>query len=119
MDTDWRPTCPCCGRKTLNNIRMRIDGEIHCQTCKKYRSLGNSLEVVKDAMAKTSCDITGIEGKQGLKGLHVDHCHETGKVRGTIHRTLNVAEGQIRKASEISGLTIREVCEKLLEYLGE
>lgn len=119
MNTDWRPTCPCCDRKTLNNVRMRFDGKVHCQTCKKYRRLGNSLEAVREAMLKESCDILGIPGKQSLSGLHVDHCHETGEIRGTIHRTLNTAEGQIRRASELSGLSMREVCEKLLDYLGE
>lgn len=118
-ENDWRPTCPCCGRKALNNIRMRVDGIIHCQSCKKYLTLGNSPEVVRDAANKTSCDILRIPGKQSRTGLHIDHCHETGKIRGTIHSTLNTAEGQIRKASKLSGLTMREVCEKLLEYLGE
>lgn len=119
MEYDWRPDCGSCGKKHTKNIRTSRDGVFYCSGCWKWIGKGYSVEEITECRKKTSCDILGIAGKVSKTGLVIDHCHETGKIRGVISHNVNKAEGFLRAAAKESGMTIREVSEKLLKYLGE
>ena len=59
-----------------------------------------------------SCDVCGskvTKRRQKGRNKHFDHCHETGKYRGTLCHQCNVAEGMLKT---------KENVQKLLEYLN-
>ena len=72
------------------------------------RKGGNaSYEEYTEAYNKTHCDCCGASFEDRAK--HVDHCHETGKLRGTLCHNCNVADGLL---GGIEGVN------KLREYLN-
>jgi hypothetical protein len=54
------------------------------------------------------CKICGLEPKTA-RGLHVDHCHSTSKVRGLLCHGCNVSIGSMKEDPEILS--------KAIEYL--
>ena len=56
------------------------------------RTYGISLEEAK-AMRSAPCAICGTAGGGQQKAMHIDHCHTTGKVRGTLCHHCNTALG--------------------------
>lgn len=66
-----------------------------------------------DALRKAQNDTCAVCGSSLDVGMHVDHCHDTGKVRGLLCRRCNVAEGQIRA----TGIGARAFGERLQHYL--
>ena len=61
------------------------------------RMYGISLDNFNDMfeLQKGVCKICGMEGK--AKGLQVDHCHVTGKVRGLLCVSCNTMLGKIER----------------------
>ncbi len=58
---------------------------------------------------KTQCDVCAVEFEgNGMTQKCIDHCHETGRIRGALCRRCNSAEGYIR------GI---ENAKRLVEYL--
>lgn len=66
-----------------------------------------SFEEYQAAWTKTHCDCCGVSFEEREKTI--DHCHETGKLRGTLCHNCNVAEGLL---GGIDGVN------KLREYLN-
>jgi len=58
---------------------------------RKSRIYGISIEEVLALLAIKNCQICGREGK-----LHIDHCHETGKVRGVLCLACNTGLGNFK-----------------------
>jgi hypothetical protein len=75
----------------------------------RTRRTGVSPEVfnaMKDAQ-NGACAICG--GGPTAKNFHVDHCHESGRIRGLLCSKCNTAIGQLQDDPEI--------CERAAEYL--
>ena len=74
------------------------------------RTYNISFEEAK-AMRSAPCAICGTDGSHLKNGMHIDHCHTTGKVRGTLCLHCNVALGSIREDLDI--------LEKMKEYIND
>lgn len=57
------------------------------------------------------CAVCHQPPSEGVRWLHVDHCHDTGKVRGLLCQKCNVALGMLRESPEI--------VRSLLAYIAE
>lgn len=55
----------------------------------QYRALGNN------------CSICGVEQGESDRRLSVDHCHETGVVRGLLCRMCNLGIGNLRTSTNL------------------
>lgn len=42
------------------------------------------------------CEVCGYKPAEGGRGLHFDHCHETGKFRGWLCNWCNLALGHVK-----------------------
>lgn len=47
---------------------------------------------------------------------HVDHCHDTGKIRGVVCHECNKTEGFMRKFAKKLGVTFSQACDYVKEY---
>ena len=114
--------CNRCGvekpRSEFHKNRNTKDGlTTPCKSCKKeYRrdytlsKWGITLQEF-DAMASDGCGICGTKTCDSGRELAVDHCHETGKVRGVLCRTCNQALGKL--GDNLEGIT------KVMRYLQQ
>ena len=68
---------------------------------------GITVEEVQEIRSKP-CEVCGSDGEVG-KGIHIDHCHTTGKVRGGLCHSCNIALGLLKDDPELIG--------KLKEYI--
>ena len=86
--------CPSCGE-----LKMRYDfkGQGFCPPCKKaynkryrlMREWGLSWDQYLE-MSKDGCQICGCsESEAGERGFAVDHCHDTGRIRGVLCQNCN------------------------------
>ena len=78
----------------------------------------NKLKQWREDNTPRECPIFKIK----LKDAVVDHCHDTGIVRGVIHRQANAWEGKVynswrRYAKNNCNLTFVETLENLIKYL--
>jgi len=127
------PSCTHCGETDINKYYVDKDGKrtsSYCKECHKQngkrrwhsKSLlekrlvnvgkyGLTTEQYTDLVNKQAgkCAICG-EAPKTLRGLHIDHCHSTGKVRGLLCHTCNVGIGALREDPKIFA--------KALEYLN-
>ena len=59
----------------------------YCNDCKKIYTKSNfykvSFQEMEHLMNQTNCGLCEVKLKDG-KHKHVDHCHETGKIRGVL-----------------------------------
>ena len=71
-----------------------------CKSClnieAKTRRYDLTHEEVVELTSKKECDLCGVHIKNS-KEKHIDHCHETGKVRGLLCKECNVGLGYIEK----------------------
>jgi hypothetical protein len=68
-------------------------------------------ETVKFLLSKNTCDICGGNGSEFKKGMHIDHCHSTGALRGVLCHSCNVGIGLFK--DDIS------LMQKAMEYLSK
>lgn len=57
------------------------------------------------------CEICGTDGEEYKKSNHIDHCHITGKVRGTLCHSCNTALGLMKEDVNL--------LDKMKEYINE
>ena len=74
------------------------------------RRYGISLEKARE-MRSAPCSICGTTGGHLQKAMHIDHCHTTNKVRGTLCHHCNTALGLIGEDINI--------LDKMKEYINE
>lgn len=128
------PQCPTCGEKDIANFYVDKLGRRtnkHCRECCKKQCNArwySRSELDRQASRAYKYGITAEDFKRMYKeqngkckicceepatkrGLHVDHCHETGKVRGLLCHGCNVALGSFKDNINL--------LEKAIEYLKE
>ena len=110
MSKDLR-TCKTCGEhpEILSSSGHRTGGE--CGTCRYERHRISRLswkygisedEYLEMHEAQSGCcKICGIHESKLPKRLHVDHCHDTGKVRGLLCAKCNTSIGQFERTPEL------------------
>jgi hypothetical protein len=118
------PCCPKCGETDISKFYVDKKGgrtnkqcrECHKKECKdrwhkrpwmdRWASrcylYGVTKEFLLDLYEKQQgkCKICGVEPKT-TRGLHVDHCHSTGKVRGLLCHGCNTSIGGMKEDPEI------------------
>lgn len=62
---------------------------------RRARAYGITEEKVTDILSR-GCEVCGSDGSDTKKGLHIDHCHTTNKVRGCLCHFCNTALGNLR-----------------------
>jgi hypothetical protein len=126
------PKCPTCGETDVAKFYLDKDGrrttktcrECHKKACKqrwhardwldRWASRNYKYGVTKEYLIELyqeqdgKCKICS-EVPSTQRGLHVDHCHESGKVRGLLCHGCNVALGSFKDDPDL--LT------KAIEYL--
>lgn len=65
------------------------------------RRYGISAEEYAERLTR-NCEICGgFNGAKGTNGQHIDHCHETGELRGTLCRKCNIGLGHFFDKPEL------------------
>ena len=78
--------------------RDRIRGKMWArQIVEKYGITPAEFE----SMAQNGCQICGLKKHSHNRRLHIDHCHDTGKVRGVLCNGCNTGIGGFRDDPEI------------------
>jgi hypothetical protein len=101
---DGEKRCTKCGETKSVDLFNRHSGRISaaCKACwriiNRSQRLGITFEEAKALGEVKSCAICGHDG--GERSLHVDHCHDTGKVRGVLCHNCNTVLTQ-RNTPEI------------------
>ena len=90
-----------CYNKDLNRARLTTHGLSGTKDYEKaieLREFGITLEDYKVLEKKQNyrCKICGLSKKQNKQDLSVDHCHDTGKVRGLLCKHCNFGLGHFR-----------------------
>ena len=68
----------------------------HIQTQEAASKYGISYEQAKELRSVTHCQICGVELGRGKNQFAIDHCHETGQVRGVLCGLCNKGLGMFR-----------------------
>ena len=130
MDKTARSTCTCCGVELpVSNFYMdKGKPQTQCKCCIKVKrkayydqnkthvrtlvsasKYGVTYEEVIAIREKGRCDICGSDGSEYKLGLHIDHCHKTGEIRGLLCHGCNIGLGSFKE-----NLTTMK---KAMEYL--
>ena len=116
----WRRQCRCCVkyRRSINEYTEEgILKKSNEQLKIKFGLTRTELEAIYIAQ-NMSCKICGTEGlvhgikksyKDKIKTLHVDHCHATGKIRGLLCNSCNVAMGMMNDDIDIMKNAIKYI----------
>lgn len=99
----------CC--RACKELERIADGRARDANIKSYysRKYGLTAEEVATLRAQ-GCQICGSPGGVGRHGqLHIDHCHDSGKVRGALCSACNTGIGQFQHDPEL--------LQKAIEYL--
>lgn len=95
-------TCEACG--SMKSTAWYSQPARLCGTCwKRLKDYSITLEELKQL--KHECNLCG-----STKRVVIDHCHETGRVRGELCTPCNIAIGQLGDTPE--------AIQRVLEYLG-
>jgi hypothetical protein len=97
----------CAGcEQTLPVERFGKKHHYHTELCKLCRNIksrsvtyGISIDEVRALLARP-CDVCG-DAMTSLKTHHIDHCHDTGKVRGVLCHGCNTALGLVREDTQV------------------
>ena len=94
----WKgnPWCRECNRKA--------NYERHAKT--RYGLTRTQIDEMRENVGYR-CEICEREEKTLTRQLHIDHCHESGKIRGMLCVNCNVALGNAKDSIEILELMIR------------
>ena len=102
-DTRVRSNCRKClaARQTLKNRENQTDAQVYwwSRQLKKYGLTPITWAEIFNAQGK-KCAICRTEDN-GKKRFHVDHCHETGKVRGSLCTKCNVGIGGLKDDPQV------------------
>jgi hypothetical protein len=110
--------------------KLRRDDAAHREYCKQWRRSETGRQKLKESglrlrgfTLKLWNDLLSFQGgacaicrkpfPEDKRGIHADHCHETGVPRGLLCQPCNHAEGQIKK----TGLKAAEFAARLSAYL--
>ena len=117
-------TCVSCGEEktiedfyTANHKTGPQAGMVRiyssCKVCTSYqrraKTYNSTIEKIKELLENAVCDICGSCGYEHKKGLHVDHCHTTGVIRGVLCHSCNTGLGAFKDDFSL--------IKKALEYL--
>lgn len=107
-ERSWPKICASCGKPgyeedfyTTTHSKGKQVG-LHrvyssCKSCismdRRAKAYGVSVEVIRDMLSGASCGICGSDGQTNQKGLHIDHCHGSGKIRGVLCHYCNTGLG--------------------------
>jgi len=122
-----RPVCKICLRAERNARYLKDPTKVSVQQ-KEWVKANRSrrLKIMRDWNLKVKYGITPEQFDEMVKAqngcckicekpqdrvLHVDHCHETGKIRGLLCSTCNTGIGQFKEDPEIM--------KKAIEYINE
>lgn len=92
---DGRKVCTMCGLDLpLSDYYQQTPGrpQTRCKVCTNIATRSQRYGVPVDEMAQmmqracAGCGATGLTGRN----LHIDHCHDSGKVRGVLCRSCNL-----------------------------
>ena len=62
---------------------------------RRARAYNITEEEVLDLLSR-GCEVCGSDGTDTQKGLHIDHCHATNRVRGCLCHFCNIALGNLK-----------------------
>lgn len=112
--------CSCCNveQPVSNFYKHKGKPQSQCKGCLKVKrkayydenkdlvrnrvaasNYGITLEEVVALKGRGECDICGSDGSEYKLGLHIDHCHETKKVRGLLCHGCNTGLGAFKENS--------------------
>ena len=90
--------CPKCGTET---IKKRWP---YCKVCSNLYSTAArfdiSFEYAKELRSKIECEICTLPFKDN-RDQHIDHCHDTGSIRGVLCRSCNVMLGYAKNNTQV------------------
>ena len=109
---EHRDYCSRCGNKKTEKEKLCNNWTFECEDCRvitknmyKYKI---SREESKELYNSTNCKICEVKfTKKGPKRRVIDHCHDTGKVRGAICRNCNTGLGMFGDSVELMELAIK------------
>ena len=115
-----KKTCKDCGQeKSIDEFYSKRDNEAHayCKTChlvrnRKYKYKWAYDITVEEVLSMRkeqdfSCKICGTHEEDLTRGLFVDHCHETGKIRGLLCNDCNTLLGRAKDDIDILKRSIK------------
>jgi hypothetical protein len=99
--------CLFCGKET----KKRGDGQYSCSSCRpeaqniraRAYSYGIDIYKVMQLRSEKLCHACGLPfdgSSQQNMSQAIDHCHESGRIRGVIHQGCNAALGQAKESPE-------------------
>lgn len=111
----------CKENKTLDNFHKHV-GRKHgvteyCKKCRNLRIVSKRYNLTEQEFLNLfetrnyKCDICGTSKDENKKGLAVDHCHKTGKIRGLLCGNCNNGIGRFKDNIQI--------LENAVKYLKE
>lgn len=111
-DPNWREAQKAKSKKYRENrdpeTRLKQTRNSRCKYIR--RKFGITLEEYENMVLdrKGCCDICQSQSK-GRGNLHIDHCHQTGKLRGLLCMNCNVVLGLVYDKSEILNSAINYI----------
>ncbi len=109
--------CKCCGQtKPLEKFGYSYSGhgekkayhKHRCYSCtNRKRRFKISYDELAELVSITHCEICNEELNDGRHGLSIDHCHETGEIRGVLCGSCNLILGHAKDNISILSNSIK------------